>query len=379
MNAQPTIPFIDFAAQRRRLGPALPEAIQKVVDHGGYILGPEVGEFEKKLAAFCGAKHAIGCANGTDAIVLCMLSMGLKPRQAVLVPSFTFASTAEVVAWVGAIPLFCDVHEDTFNLDVASAEAAMATAKAQGLEVVGIVAVDLFGLPADYAKIDAFASANKLWVISDSAQGFGGTYHGKMTGSLGRMATTSFFPAKPLGCYGDGGAVFTDEDGLADHVKSLRVHGKGSDKYDNVRIGMNSRLDTIQAAILLQKLAIYAEECLARDRAAQWYTERLSAHCATPVVPAGLTSVWAQYTLRVPAAKRDALGKHLQAHGIPSAVYYPKPLHRQTAYKHYPAAGNGLPVSDRLAGEVISLPMHPYLDEATVDRVAQAVISGLAA
>ncbi len=366
----PPIEFIDLGAQRRRLGRELDEAIMRVVDHGRYIMGPEVAVFEKELAAFCGAKHVLSCANGTDALGLGLLALGVKPRQAVLVPSFTFAATAEVVAWYDAVPVFVDVREDTFNIDPASLEAGIATARRLGLEPVGIIPVDLFGLPADYDAVLAIASAHRLWVLADAAQSFGAAYRGRDVGTLGDLATTSFFPAKPLGCYGDGGAVFTDDDDAIEVLKSLRVHGQGSDKYDNVRIGMNARLDTIQAAVLSRKLSIFGDEIAARNRIAGRYADLLGDLVGVPRVSEGCTSVWAQYTVRLPSgADRDQVAARLKSAGIPTAVYYAKPLHLQTAYRGYPVAGNGLPVSERLAGQVLSLPMHPYLDEATQDRI----------
>jgi dTDP-4-amino-4,6-dideoxygalactose transaminase len=376
--APPPIEFIDLGAQRRRLGPELDAAVLRVLEHGRYIMGPEVGRFEHELAEFCGAKHVLSCANGTDALGLALMVMGIKAGQAVLVPSFTFAATAEVVAWYGAVPIFVDVLPDTFNMDPASLEAGIDTARRQGLDPVGVIPVDLFGLPAAYEEILAIAGAHRLWVLCDAAQSFGAAYKGRKTGTIGDISTTSFFPAKPLGCYGDGGAVFTDSDEAIAVLKSLRVHGQGSDKYDNVRIGMNARLDTIQAAVLSQKLGVFADEIAARNRVAARYAELLGNIAAVPQVPDGLESVWAQYTVRLPAgADRDAVAARLKTAGVPTAVYYAKPLHRQTAYRDYPVAGNGLPVSDRLAGEVLSLPMHPYLDEPTQERIARALRAAL--
>ena len=368
------IEFIDLGAQRRRLGRRVDEAILRVVDHGKYIMGPEVAIFEQELAAFCGAKHVLSCANGTDALGLALMAKGVKPGQAVLVPSFTFAATAEVVAWFDAVPVFVDVLEHTFNMDPVGLEAGIATAKRLGLEPAGIIPVDLFGLPAGYDEILAIAAAHRLWVICDAAQSFGAVYQGRNVGTLGDITTTSFFPAKPLGCYGDGGAVFTDNDDIAAVLKSLRMHGQGSDKYDNVRIGMNARLDTIQAAVLTQKLSIFADEIEARAQVAQRYRDMLGDIVHVPEIPEGYTSVWAQYTVRLPnGCDRDAVACRLKESGVPTAVYYAKPLHQQTAYRHYPVAGNGLPVSDRLAGEVLSLPMHPYLAEPTQRRIADAL------
>jgi len=270
------------------------------------------------------------------------------------------------------------VREDTFNMDPVSLEAGVATVKRSGLEPVGVIPVDLFGLPADYDEILAIASAHRLWVICDAAQSFGAVYKGRKVGTIGDITTTSFFPAKPLGCYGDGGAIFTDDDDIAAVMKSLRVHGQGSDKYDNVRVGMNARLDTIQAAVLREKLTIFADEITARERLAARYGALLQEKVAVPRVPPGLTSVWAQYTVRLPSGcSRDAVATKLRAEGVPTAVYYHTPLHQQTAYRHYPVAGNGLPASERIAGEVLSLPMHPYLDDEVQDRIVAETVAAL--
>ena len=371
------IPFIDLGAQRRRLGQSVDDAILKVVNHGAYVMGPEIAALEAQLSAFCGARHALSCANGTDALGLILMAKGVKAGDAVLCPSFTFAATAEVVAWMGATPVFVDILDDTFNLDPASLENAVVTARRLGLNPVGLISVDLFGLPADYDAIEPICAREGLWLLSDAAQSFGATYKGRKVGTIGMATATSFFPAKPLGCYGDGGAVFTDDDELADVMRSLRVHGQGTDKYDNVRIGINGRLDTIQAAILIEKLKIFPDEIAARDRVAMRYNELLRPMAIVPEVPRDLTSVWAQYTLRIRGFDRDAFQSDLKAAGIPTAVYYPKPLHRQTAYKAYPVAGNGLPVSERLADEVVSLPMHPYLTEEVQDRIVRAVRDAL--
>jgi dTDP-4-amino-4,6-dideoxygalactose transaminase len=373
----PKIEFIDLKAQRRHIGEAMDKAIMGAVDAAQFILGPQVKEFESQLAKFCGAKHAIACANGTDAIALCLMAMSLRPGHAVICPSFTFASTAEVVAWLGATPIFIDIDEQTYNMDPAQLEQALVTAAKNNLQVKAVIAVDLFGQPADYAPIEAFCEAHGLALISDSAQGFGGLYKGRMTGSIGTFATTSFFPAKPLGCYGDGGALFTDNDEYAAIIRSLHVHGKGTDKYDNVRIGVNSRLDTLQAAVLLEKLKIYATEIDQRQVVANRYNAALQDVAITPYVMPDCLSVWAQYTIRVPAEKRQAIMDFLKDRGVPTAVYYPKPLHQQTAYKRYPVVGNGLPVSERLSFEVMALPMHPYMDEGTQDYIIQQVREAL--
>jgi dTDP-4-amino-4,6-dideoxygalactose transaminase len=367
------IPFIDLAAQRKRLGPAIDAAVARVLTHCQFIIGPEVSAFERELAEFAGSKHAVGCASGTDALVLGLRALGIGAGDAVICPAFTFCATAEVAVLVGATPVFVDVDPATFNIDVAGIPGAIEAAKAAGLTPKAIIPVDLFGLPADYNRIGAVAEANGLFVIDDAAQGFGATYHNRRLGTFGQVTCTSFFPAKPLGCYGDGGAVLTDDDGIADTLRSLRVHGQGTDKYDNVRIGLASRLDTIQAAVLSEKLKIFPEEIEARQVVAKRYAEGLNDVVTVPTVGAGLTSVWAQYTIRVSGGRRDALAAALKAEGIPTAIYYPIPLHRQVAYKQYPVGKGGLANSDRLAGEVISLPMHPYLEAPTQDRIVDAV------
>jgi dTDP-4-amino-4,6-dideoxygalactose transaminase len=362
------MPFVDLQAQRARLGTRIDEAIARVLDHGIFILGPEVKTLEGQLADYCGARHAVGCANGTDALVMALMARGVGPGDAVYVPSFTFASTAEAVALVGATPVFVDVDE-TFNMAPASLVDALDAT--EGLRPVAVIPVDLFGLLADYEAIGKIADQHALWVLADAAQSFGASRDGRRAGSFGDIATTSFFPAKPLGCYGDGGAIFTDDDETAAVLRSIRVHGKGSDKYDNVRIGTNGRLDTLQAAILIEKLAILPDEIEARQRVADRYSKGLADIVRIPATGAGQTSAWAQYTVQVD--DRDGVAAMLKAAGVPTAVYYPKPLHRQTAYRGYPVAPGGLPVSDALAERVLSLPMHPYLDEASQDRVIAAV------
>jgi dTDP-4-amino-4,6-dideoxygalactose transaminase len=367
------IPFIDLAAQRKRLGPAIDTAVARVLTHCQFIIGPEVTAFERELADFAGARHAVSCASGTDALVLGLRALGVGPGDAVICPSFTFCATAEVAVLAGATPVFVDVDPDTFNIDVAGIPGAIEAAKAAGLKPKAIIPVDLFGLPAEHNALAKAAETHGLFVIDDAAQGFGATYHNRRLGTFGQVTCTSFFPAKPLGCYGDGGAVLTDDDWIAETLRSLRVHGQGADKYDNVRIGLASRLDTIQAAVLSEKLKIFADEIDARQVVAKRYADGLKDVVTVPAVPAGLASVWAQYTIRVSGGRRDALAAALRAEGIPTAIYYPIPLHRQVAYRQYPAGTAGLSVSDRLAGEVISLPMHPYLDAPTQGRIVEAV------
>jgi dTDP-4-amino-4,6-dideoxygalactose transaminase len=371
------IAFIDLKAQRRRLGARVDQAIARVLDHGQYILGPEVKVFEDRLAAHCGARHAIGCGSGTDALILALLALGARAGDAVFVPSMTFAATAEAVALLGATPVFVEVDETSFNMAADSLARAIDMIRAEGtFRPVGVIPVDLYGQPADYRAIGAVADRYGLWVVADAAQSYGASLAGRKVGRLARMTTTSFFPAKPLGCYGDGGAVFTDDDELAARVRSLLFHGKGADKYDNVRIGMNGRLDTIQAAVLIEKLAIFDDEMVRRQVIADRYAAGLAGAAELPLLMPGAISAWAQYTLVVDG--REAVAAKLKADGIPTQVYYPKPLHLQTAYRHFPVAPGGLALTERLSATVLSLPMHPYLDEATQDRVVAAVRRALA-
>ena len=371
------IPFIDVAAQRRRLGRAIDDAIVRVLGHCQFIQGPEVRALEAELAVFCGARHAIGCASGSDALLLVLMAWEIGPGDAVICPSFTYHATAEMVALLGATPIIADVKAETFNLDPESLECAIAEARRLGLKAKAVIPVDLFGLPADHGAIAAITAAHGLKVLDDAAQAFGATYRGRKLGALATATATSFFPAKPLGCYGDGGAVFTDDDALAARVKSLRVHGEGIDKYDAARIGITGRLDTVQAAVLLEKLKIFPEEILARQAVAARYADGLADVATVPRVGNESISVWAQYTIRLAPGRRDELAATLKAQGVPTAVYYAKPLHRQTAYRHFPVVG-GVPVSDALAEEVISLPMHAYLDQPVQDRIIAAVRRALA-
>jgi dTDP-4-amino-4,6-dideoxygalactose transaminase len=356
-----TIPFIDLQAQRQRLGAELEQKILEVVREGCYINGPQVAELEQQLAQFSGADHAIGCASGTDGLLMPLWAWNVGPGDAVFVPAFTFVATAEVVAMLGATPVFVDVDPDTFNMDINSLNEAIDWVKTKSdLKAKVITAVDLFGLPADLKKIESLAKHNGMKLLVDCAQGFGSKQDGKVAVSYGDAGSTSFFPAKPLGCYGDGGAIFTNDAELDKALKSIRVHGQGSHRYEHVRLGMNGRLDTIQAVILLEKLKIYPDEIQRRQEIAQRYTVGLQEYVKTPLVPTGYESVWAQYTLQTP--DRDALAQALKDHNIPTMVYYPIPLSHQPAYKHYPSAPRGVPVSERLSQHVLSLPMHPYLD-----------------
>jgi dTDP-4-amino-4,6-dideoxygalactose transaminase len=373
------IPFIDVSAQRRRLGRSIDDAVARVLAHCQFIQGPEVRTLEADLAAFCGARHVIACSSGTDALLLILMAWEIGPGDAVICPTFTFHATAEMVALLGATPVLADAQADTFNIDPESLQRAVATAKRRGLKPRAVIPVDLFGLPADHDAIASIAAEHGLFVLDDAAQSFGASYRSRKLGALTTATATSFFPAKPLGCYGDGGAVFTDDDALAARIKSLRIHGEGVDKYDPVRIGINGRLDTIQAAVLIEKLKIFPEEIIARDRIAARYSAALADVAIVPRVGNESTSVWAQYTIRLAPGRRDALAAALKAEGIPTAIYYAKPLHRQQAYSGSPVADGGAPVSDRLAEEVISLPMHAYLEPAVQDRIVAAVKRALPA
>jgi len=381
-----TISFIDLAAQQRRIKPQIDAAIARVLAHGAYVMGPEVKQFETQLAAFAGIKHAVSCANGTEALALPLMAWGIGPGDAVFCPSFTFAATGEVIPWLGASPVFVDILPETYNIDPDRLRAAILAIRNDGkLTPRAIIAVDLFGQPADYPAIAAIAKEFGLKLIADSAQGFGCTLDGKHPGAWADVVTTSFFPAKPLGCYGDGGAVLTDDDWLAERIDSLRVHGKAvaSDlegatfehdpKYLNMRVGINSRLDTIQAAILIEKLKIFADELEKRDAIAARYAAGLKGSVAqTPTVIDGGTSVWAQYTIE--HANRDGLAAHLKLLGVPTAAYYPMPMHAQDCYRVYPRPG-GLPVSEAKAKTVLALPMHPYLDIETQAKIIDGVRS----
>lgn len=367
------VPLMDVRAHRKVIGDEIDARIAAVVEHGKWIMGPEVAEFEKALEDWVGVNgvEAIGCSNGTDALVLAAQALGLPNGHAVICPSFTFIATAEAVAALGGVPVFADVDESSFNLDPESVKAAALAAKAQGLEIAGIIAVDLFGQPADYPLLKEVAADLGCWLLADAAQSFGATQGGQKVGSLADATTTSFFPAKPLGCYGDGGAVFTANPEIANVIRSLRVHGKGSHKYDNVRIGQNSRLDTLQAAILLPKLRILEEEITNRQRVADAYDSLLGHHIDTPQVLDGSASAWAQYTIKV--SNRSVIQDRLSNADIGSAIYYGKPMHLQTAYAGYHTHGSELRVSERLAGVVLSLPMHPYLTTEDIEATANAI------
>lgn len=369
-----SIPFIDVVAQRQRLGKSIDEAVSRVLTHCQFLGGPEVTQFEADLAAFSGARHVVSCSSGTDALLMVLMAKGLGPGDAVICPSFTFCATGETVALTGATPVFVDVDEDTFNMDAASLKRGIVSARKAGLKPKAVIPVDLFGQSADHDAIAAIADEAGLFVLDDAAQGFGASYKGRRLGTFGLATATSFFPAKPLGCFGDGGAILTDDDELAANLRSIRVHGQGTDKYDNVRLGLTGRLDTMQAAILIEKLKIFDDEIASRNKVAEHYARGLGNVVKIPRLAQQCTSIWAQYTIRLPkGTDRDAFAAALKAQGIPTAIYYPKSIHQQTAYRHYPVAEGGLPVSEALSADVISLPMHAYLDAATQDRIIAAV------
>jgi dTDP-4-amino-4,6-dideoxygalactose transaminase len=367
------VQFIDLAAQQRGIRDRIDAAIARVLDHGKYIMGPEVTQLESELAAFTTATEVVSCASGTDALVMALMVHGVGPGDAVFVPTFTFAATAESVALLGATPVFVDVDPVSYCLDPDSLADAVRGLD-PGLRPAGVIPVDLFGLPADYDGIAAVVDDAGMWMVADAAQSFGASRGGVPVGRLAALTTTSFFPAKPLGCYGDGGAVLTTDGEAADVLRSIRVHGAGSEKYDNIRIGINGRLDTIQAAILLEKLAVFPAEMEARQAVADRYVERLADVVTVPVVPDGARSAWAQFTVQVD--DRDGVISRLRERQVPTAVYYPRPLHLQTAYRGCPRTPGGLGVSERLAERVLSLPMHPYLSDEDQDRVIGAVRAG---
>jgi len=370
------VQFIDLAAQYKKLKEDIDENIHKVLNHGRYIMGPEVAELESKLAEYVGVKHCISCSNGTDALLMPLMAWGIGEGDAVFTTPFTFIATAEVVSLLGATPVFADIDPDTYNIDPVKLEESIEKVIKEGkLTPKVIVPVDLFGLPADYDKIETIAKRYGLKILEDAAQGFGGIYKGRRACSFGDAAGTSFFPAKPLGCYGDGGAIFTNDDELAAKLKSIRVHGQGADKYDNVRVGLNARLDTLQAAILLPKFEAFVRyELDERNRFAARYTEGLKGVVKTPVVPEGLLSSWAQYSVLADSGEqRKNLQDKLKEAGIPTMIYYVRPLHLQSAYSGLGYKKGGFPVSEDVSQRIFSLPMHPYLEDSVIDNVVKII------
>jgi UDP-2-acetamido-2-deoxy-ribo-hexuluronate aminotransferase len=378
--------FIDLVTQQKRVRQDVERRIRAVLDHGSYIMGPEIKELEDALGSYVGARHALSCASGTDALILPLLALGIGPGDAVFVPPFTFMATAEVVSLVGATPVFVDVEDAGYNMDPAQLKLAVRALREGNpklypipreildlkLKPRAVIAVDLFGIPADYDRIGPVCEAEGLELIEDAAQSFGGEYRGRRAGCFGRVGATSFFPAKPFGCYGDGGMVFTNDDELADTMRSLRVHGMGATKYENVRIGLNARMDTLQAAILLAKWPLFAEEIQLRQRKARLYGELLRQHkadCRVPIVPSHCVSAWAQYTIRFGSGQRDRAQEKLNKQGIPTAIYYPVPLCLQPAYASLGYRPGMMPVSETMAGEVLSLPFSPYITDGDIEKV----------
>lgn len=368
--------FRDLKKQYQTLKPQLDAAMGKVLADCNFISGKQVEELEKSLTQYVDVPHCVTCGNGTDALTMALKVWGVQAGDAVFVPDFTFFASAETIAFEGATPIFVDVEEDTFNIDPAKLEEAIERIlQEKTFTPKGIVAVDLFGLPANYAKLEEIAKKYNLFLLEDGAQGFGGTFQGRKVGSFGDLATTSFFPAKPLGCYGDGGAIFSHSSDVTEFLRSLRVHGKGSYKYDNVRIGWNSRLDTLQAAILQVKLKAFEEyELQAVNQVAKLYTERLDKLVKTPIVPEGFTSSWAQYTITLEnRTQRDSLQQALKEQGIPTMIYYPIPLHKQKAFAGLTGQLDDFSVTEKLCDCVLSLPMHPYLQVDEIDIVCSAI------
>ena len=372
------IAFIDLAQQQARIRDKIDAGLTAVLNHGAYIMGPEVGALESRLGDWTKAVHNISCSSGTDALSLALHGLELQPGQGVIVPSFTFAASAEVMPTMGAIPIFAEVEADSFNLDPNKLEAALVAGKAANIDVVGIIGVGLFGQPANYDAIRTFANAHDLWLIDDAAQSFGAQWQGRPVGQLADVTCTSFFPAKPLGAYGDGGAVFTDDDKIADIIRSCRIHGMGKDKYENIRIGMTGRLDSMQAVVLDAKLDIFEEELVLRQAVADRYQTLIGDVVDTPRLAAGATSSWAQYCIKLPkTSNRDHVIKHLGASGVPTAIYYPIPMHQQPPYKAFPQSQCGLGVTLDLCRRVLALPMHPYLDEAQQQHIAAELRNAL--
>lgn len=367
--------FIDLHRQYDLIEEKVKNGIHDVLDHKRFIMGQEVKNLEARLAEYVGVKHVICCASGTDALVIPLMAYGIEENDAIFVPSFTFFASAESVSLAGGTPVFVDCEEDTFNMSVESLKKAIAHVKAEGkLKPRGIIAVDLFGLPADFDAIAKVAEEEGLFVIEDGAQGFGGRIGERRACSFGDVTSTSFFPAKPLGCYGDGGAIFTNDDALVEKMKSIHIHGQGTDKYDNVRIGLNSRLDTMQAVVLDAKLDLFDDELVKRNHVAERYTEALKDILDTPVVPEGFYSSWAQFTLKVKDGQsREEIMKQLNEAGIPTAVYYPIPIHQSTAYEAIAKDQIALPVTEKIAKQVFSIPMHPYLTDEEIDQICAAL------
>ena len=366
--------FIDLNAQQALIRENLDQRIKKILDHGKYIMGPEVFELEEKLADYVGVKHCISCSSGTDALLIPLMAMNIGPGDAVITTPFTYIATAEVISLLGATPVFCDIYDKTYNINADLLSSSLEEAYSKNLKPKAIIPVDLFGLPARYRLIEKFAKENDLFIIEDAAQGFGGNIRGKKACSFGDVAGTSFFPAKPLGCYGDGGAIFTNDDDLASKLRSIRVHGGGKDKYDNERIGINGRLDSIQAAVVLEKIEIFDNELLLRNEAANYYTQNINKKFITPHTPDKYFSSWAQYSILIPAnLKKDEIMKKLSERNIPTMVYYKIPVHLQKGYLNYGYTRGDFQISEESSERIMSIPMHPYLTKKNQDLVISAL------
>ncbi len=366
--------FIDLSLQQDRIKKNIRRRIFDVLTHGKYIMGPEVFEIEQKLADYVGVKNCISCSSGTDALLISLMALGIGPNDAVITTPFTYIATAEVLALLGATPVFVDIYKTTYNINPNLIGNAVDFAKDKGLNPKAIMPVDLFGLPARYRLIEVEAKKNNLLILSDSAQGFGGSIRGRKAGSYGDIATTSFFPAKPLGCYGDGGAIFTDNDNLADTMKSIRIHGSGIDKYENIRVGINGRLDTIQAAILIEKLAIFSDELKSRNRIANYYKSNIKENFKTPFVPNDYISSWAQFSLLAKSeSHRSNIMNFLKSKNIPSVIYYRIPLHLQPVFSSLAYKEGDFPISEEVSKSIFSIPMHPYLTEEEQDYIIDAI------
>ncbi|MBC8213909.1 MAG: DegT/DnrJ/EryC1/StrS family aminotransferase [Candidatus Marinimicrobia bacterium] len=367
--------FIDLKKQYKEIEIDVNERIQKVLNHGKYIMGPEIKELEEKLAEYVGRKYCVCCSSGTDALLMPLMTWGIGTGDAVFTTPFTFIATAEVISLLGATPVFVDIDPCTYNINPEALEKEVKKVIDKGeLTPKAILPVDLFGLPADYLAIESIAKKYSLLVLEDAAQGFGGSINGKKACSFGEAASTSFFPAKPLGCYGDGGAVFTDDDDMYQKLISVRVHGQSTDKYENARIGLNARMDSIQAAILLAKMTIFNNEVLQRNKVAELYTKKLMGKVETPTIPDGYISAWAQYSVLAESGKhREEIQSKLKEQEIPTAIYYPKPLHLQSAYKYLNYTDGDFPISEAVSKRIFSLPMHPYLEEEDIDKIAEIV------
>lgn len=372
--------FVDLKKQYELIRVSVTNKMTSVLERCSFIMGPEIEELEQKLAKYVGVKHCITCTSGTDALVLPLMAQGIGPGDAVLTTPFTFFATAEVISFVGATPIFVDIDPETFNIDTEKLKKTIndyrrgkspAPGIPAGLNLKAIIPVDLFGLPADYDALNAIAKENGLIMIEDAAQSFGASCKGRKAGSLSEIAATSFFPAKPLGCYGDGGAVFTNDDTIAEVIRSLRIHGKGKDQYDNVRIGINGRFDTLQAAVLLAKMEIFDDELKKRQIVARKYTDQINSAVKTPRIPEGYLSAWAQYSVR--SAKREEIMRRLKEQQIPTMIYYPKPLHLLKAFENLGYAVNSMPVSEAISKDIFSLPMHPYLDDVDQQKIIDSI------